>query len=67
MKQNSPHRGEKAIDAPRRCRDKEAMFAPKIRNDFLHARPSGGAAGAITQAWLWWRDIPSAAASMRLW
>ena len=43
------------------------MFAPTIRNAIRDARPMGGATGAITQAWLWWRDIPSAAASKRLW
>ena len=43
------------------------MFAPTIRISSFDARPSGVAAGAFTQAWLWWREFPSAAASMRLW
>ena len=44
-----------------------AMSAPTISIALSDARPSGVATGAFTQAWLWWREIPSAAASMRLW
>ena len=44
-----------------------AMTAPTIMIGLCDARPTGAATGAITQAWLWWREIPSAAASMRLW
>jgi hypothetical protein len=43
------------------------MSALILRKDFRDARPSGAATGAFTQAWLWWREFPSAAASMRLW
>jgi hypothetical protein len=50
-----------------KIRTSGAIFAPKLRIAFPDARPTGGAAHAFAQAWLWWRDIPSAAARVRLW
>lgn len=56
----------KQLTAPAKAGTKATMFAPSIRTVFPDARPAGVAAH-ITQAWLWWRNFPSAAASMRLW
>ncbi len=58
--------GRKQLTVPAKAGTNGPMFAPSIRMVFPDARPSGVAAH-ITQAWLWRRDIPSAAASMRLW